>query len=83
MSVIFNSRGNGFLSLLSGEGDVIDWRVLEGLDSPLGMTMSGDRLYLVDNNHLKVFSWPDYQLLKMVLRLNRVEHCRSHRLVVH
>lgn len=62
----FRKQGNGFLSLLSADGDVIDWRVLEGLDAPLGMAMSGNRLYLIDNNHLKIFSWPAYEPLSSV-----------------
>jgi len=62
----FRQQGNGFLSLLGAGGEVIDWRVLGGLDAPLGMAMSGERLYLVDNNRLKIFDWPAYELLKMV-----------------
>lgn len=62
----FRQPGNGYLSLLNAQGEAIDWRVLEGLDAPLGMAMQGDRLYLIDNNRLKTFSWPGYQLLESV-----------------
>ena len=35
----FGEPGSGYLSLLNGDGDVIDWRIVDdGLDSPLGMT---------------------------------------------
>jgi sugar lactone lactonase YvrE len=60
----FRKQDNGFLSLLGPGGEVIDWRALEGLDSPLGMALLSDRLYVVDNNRLKVFSWPAYELLE-------------------
>lgn len=60
----FRQRGNGYLSLLSAQGQALDWRVLEGLDAPLGMAFSGGRLYLVDNNRLKIFAWPGFELLR-------------------
>lgn len=60
----FQQQGNGFLSLLSAAGEVLNWRALEGLDAPLGMSMQADRLYLVDNNRLKVFDWPELKLLQ-------------------
>jgi len=62
----FRQRGNGFLSLLSAQGQVLDWRILEDLDAPLGMALSGERLYLVDNNRLKIFTWPGYALLQTI-----------------
>ena len=60
----FSQQGNGFLSLLDAQGVVLDWHVLENLDAPLGMAMLGEHLYVIDNNRLKVFSWPEYELLK-------------------
>jgi sugar lactone lactonase YvrE len=60
----FQAAGSGFLSLLDAQGEVLDWRVLDGLDAPLGMALHGDRLYVVDNNHLKIFRWPGYELLE-------------------
>jgi len=60
----FDKFGNGFLTLLGAEGEVLNWRVVDGLDAPLGMVMSDKRIYLIDNNRLKVFSWPDYKLLR-------------------
>ena len=62
----FRKQGNGFLTLLSPQGETLDWRVVEGLDAPLGMAMLGDRLYLVDNNRLKIFDWPEYRLYKSI-----------------
>jgi hypothetical protein len=62
----FRQQGNGFLTLLDRQGEAIDWRVLEGLDAPLGMAMLGNRLYIVDNNRLKIFGWPEYELLETI-----------------
>lgn len=62
----FRKRDNGFLTLLSSKGEPLDWRVVEGLDAPLGMAMLGSRLYLVDNNRLKIFDWPEYKLRKTI-----------------
>lgn len=67
----FQQPDNGFLSLLNADGSVINWRILEGLDSPLGLAMvadpeSGNRLYVIDNNHLKIFSWPGYAPIQSI-----------------
>jgi len=62
----FRQTGNGFLTLLSAQGQTLDWRIVDGLDAPLGMAMLGERLYLVDNNRLKIFDWPGYELLDTV-----------------
>lgn len=62
----FRQSGNGFLSLLSAQGEALNWRILEGLDAPLGMALSGGRLYLVDMNRLKIFAWPGFELLEIV-----------------
>jgi hypothetical protein len=59
-------RGNGFLSLLDAQGQALDWRIVDGLDAPLGMAIMGDRLHVVDNNRLKVFRWPGYELLETI-----------------
>ena len=61
-----NESGKGFLTLLDANGQVLDWRLVEGLDAPLGMARLADRLYLVDNNRLKIFAWPEYDLLETV-----------------
>ena len=60
----FRTQGNGFLSLLDGDGKPLGWRVVEGLDAPLGMALANDRLYVVDNNRLRVFRWPGYEPLE-------------------
>jgi hypothetical protein len=62
----FGKAGNGFLSLLDANGEVLDWRILNDLDSPLGMALSGDRLYVIDNNQLKLFHWPSYEPLETI-----------------
>ena len=62
----FRETGNGFLTLLSAGGLSIDWRIVDGLDAPLGMAIVGDRLHVVDNNQVKIFHWPGYELLATV-----------------
>lgn len=62
----FRETGNGFLTLLSADGQVINWHVVERLDAPLGMAMFGDTLRIVDNNQVKIFQWPGYELLETV-----------------
>jgi hypothetical protein len=59
----FRKTGNGYLTLLDADGQVIDWRMVEDLDAPLGMALVDDHLYVVDNNQVKVFAWPGYRLL--------------------
>ena len=57
----FRTAGNGYLTLLDGDGEVVDWRIVDELDAPLGMAMVEDRIYVVDNNQIKVFRWPDFE----------------------
>jgi len=59
-------RGTGFLTLLDAQGKVLNWRIVDGLDAPLGMVLLGERLHVVDNNHLKIFAWPGYGLLQTI-----------------
>jgi hypothetical protein len=68
----FRTAGDGYLSLLDRHGQALDWRVLEGLDSPLGMAMHDNKLHLIDNNQLKVFAWPDYELLETTTLITTV-----------
>ena len=62
----FREQGTGYLSLLDAKGAVIDWRVLDGLDSPLGMALDGDKLYVVDMNRVRVLRWPGYEALEII-----------------
>ena len=62
----FRQRGNGFLSLLDKDGNAIDWRIVEGLDAPLGMVLEGSRLYVVDNNRVKIFNWPGFEPIRTI-----------------
>ena len=59
----FRTAGTGYLTLLDAEGEALDWRVVDNLDAPLGMALVDDRLYVVDNNQVKVFRWPGYEPL--------------------
>ncbi len=56
----FREPGTGFLSLLDIDGTVIDWRIVDGLDAPLGMALAGGRLYVVDSNRLRVLRSSDF-----------------------
>ena len=58
----FRSTGNGFLTLLGADGDAIDWRVVDELDAPLGMALIDGLLHVVDNNQVKIFRWPGFEL---------------------
>ena len=62
----FKQSGTGFLSLLDKEGQVLDWRIVKGLDAPLGMAIYENRLHLVDNNRIRIMSWPEYGLLQTI-----------------
>ncbi|MGI9234860.1 MAG: SMP-30/gluconolactonase/LRE family protein [Woeseiaceae bacterium] len=62
----FRKVGNGFLTLLGADGEAIDWRVVEGLDAPLGMALVSDRLHVVDNNQVKILRWPGYEPLETI-----------------
>jgi len=68
----FGEPGSGFLTLLGAAGEVIDWRVVDGLDAPLGMALHDERLYVIDNNHLKFLAWPGYEVLESVKLDTRV-----------
>ncbi len=63
----FEKEGNGFLTLLDKDGTALDWRIVEGLDAPLGMVLANDQLYVIDNNNVKVFRWPGYEPLRTIL----------------
>lgn len=62
----YAETGNGFLTLLDAEGTAVDWRVLEGLDAPLGMALHNGQLHIVDNNQVKVFRWPGFEPVRTV-----------------
>ena len=62
----FGKMGNGFLTLLDGAGNALDWRFVDGLDAPLGMARMDGRIYVVDSNRLKVFAWPGFELLNTI-----------------
>ena len=62
----FEQQANGFLTLLDKDGAVLDWRIVEDLDAPLGMTLANNQLYVVDNNSVRVFRWPGYAPLRTI-----------------
>ena len=62
----FSEPGNGYLTLLDIDGNVIDWRAVDSLDSPLGMAFSNDRLFVVDGNRVRIFGWPAYAPIETI-----------------
>lgn len=62
----FGEPGSGFLTLLDVDGQVLDWRIVDGLDAPLGMALNEDKLHVVDNNRILIFRWPDYELVETI-----------------
>lgn len=68
----FNEPGNGFLTLLDANGNVIDWSIVEGLDAPLGMALDQGRLFIVDRNRVKIFAWPEYRPLETITLKTKV-----------
>ncbi|MEM6605338.1 MAG: hypothetical protein AAF671_06235, partial [Pseudomonadota bacterium] len=68
----FSTMGSGFLSLLSAGGDVLNWRIVDKLDSPLGMALLGERIYVVDANRVRIFSWPEFLQLDLLELPTRV-----------
>lgn len=56
----FKQDGNGYLSRLQADGQVLDWHFVEGLDAPLGMAIHQQQVYVIDRNRLKVFDWPAF-----------------------
>lgn len=62
----YNDLGTGFLSLLDADGQILDWRAVDGLDSPLGMALLADTLYVVDRNRVRRFLWPGFEVIDVV-----------------
>ncbi|MEM9315718.1 MAG: hypothetical protein AAGA95_13920 [Pseudomonadota bacterium] len=61
----FGEAGTGFLSLLAIDGTVLEWRIVDELDAPLGMATAGDRLYVVDSNRIRVLRNSDFSQQSM------------------
>ncbi|MDJ0909850.1 MAG: hypothetical protein QNI99_11695 [Woeseiaceae bacterium] len=57
----FREAGTGYLTLLGADGEVIDWRVVDDLDAPLGMALVDGRIYIVDTNRIRVLAWPGFE----------------------
>jgi hypothetical protein len=50
--------GTGFLTLIDATGKVVEWRIVDDLDSPLGMALAGGTLFVIDRNTVRRFAWP-------------------------
>jgi hypothetical protein len=53
---------SGFLTLLDADGQVLDWRIVDQLDAPLGMALVNGLLHVIDSNQVKILAWPGYEL---------------------
>jgi hypothetical protein len=60
----FRSIDDGFLSLLDHQGNVLNWRAVDNLDSPLGMTLHQDELHIIDANRVSSFTWPGFKTIR-------------------
>lgn len=63
---VSRERDNGFLTLLDKDGQSLNWRIVDGLNAPLGMALVSDHLYVVDNNQLRILRWPGYEPLETI-----------------
>ena len=59
-------ESDGFLTLLDKDGKTIDWRIVDGLDAPLGMALHNGLLHVIDNNQVRIFRWPGYQPISTI-----------------
>ena len=62
----FSEPGSGFLTLLAADGEVLDWRIVDGLDAPLGMALHNGQLHVIDKNRVLVFRWPGYDRVSTI-----------------
>ncbi|MEL7311328.1 MAG: hypothetical protein AAFN07_07455 [Pseudomonadota bacterium] len=46
--------GNGYVSVLSTDGEVIEKQLVTGLDAPKGMVLVGERLYIADIDRVHI-----------------------------
>ena len=68
----FSKTGTGFLTLLDMQGQILKLRVVDGLDAPLGMALRDGQIYVVDNNAIAVFAWPEFELQKTLSLTTKV-----------
>ena len=68
----FATAGDGYLSLLTVDGDMLQKEHVTGLDSPLGMALHQGQLFVVDTNRVRVFSWPEGSPLRSIALHTRV-----------
>jgi len=56
--------GNGFISILSKEGKILNLRWIEGLSSPKGMAITGDTLFAADVDEVVVMDINKGQIIR-------------------
>ena len=57
--------GDGFISILSPTGEIVEPRWIEGLDSTTGLAMSSDSLFVVDADRLMSISIPEGKIVSV------------------
>ncbi|PHS25611.1 MAG: ATP/GTP-binding protein [Methylophaga sp.] len=58
------AAGNGYISLLSVDGEIIEQHWLDGLNAPKGMAIVGDKLYIADINELVVVDIKNQKIIQ-------------------
>ena len=56
--------GNGYISLLSLDGKIVDLHWLDGLNAPKGLTIVGNTLYVADINELVVIDIKNKKIIR-------------------
>lgn len=59
----WDNDSTGFISQIDLEGKVVDLQWITGLNGPKGMAVSGEYLYVADNDALKKFTLPSGELM--------------------
>ncbi|MBL1321148.1 MAG: SMP-30/gluconolactonase/LRE family protein [Methylophaga sp.] len=58
------AAGNGYISLLSVDGKIIDQHWIDGLNAPKGMTIVDGKLYIADINELVVVNIKNQKIIQ-------------------
>ena len=62
----FIAEGGGFISLLRPDGSIIEPRYIEGFQSPTGIMVKGDNIYVADRAGVTVLNRNDHRNRKLI-----------------